>query len=264
MGLTKKILKNEISHFNPYKYVKNKVSGTQISKPPVFIVGCGHSGTTMLRHVLGMHPNIYAVPYESRVFFHSDLKVNIANNIWSIASVTNGKPRWLEKTPSHIHCLEKLYRFYPDSKVILLIRDGRDVAVSLNKRWGDFSRSVRRWVEDNRAGQNYWEHPKIKKILYEQLTTDYENQIKEICAFINEPFHSVLLEFARARTIKQQDDLETDLVKPREFRGKQIEKGLYNARGRWVVEMTPVQKGLFKQMAGEMLIEYGYAKDLDW
>ncbi len=35
---------------------------------PIFIVGCGRSGTTLLRQVLGKHKNIYSVPTESHLF----------------------------------------------------------------------------------------------------------------------------------------------------------------------------------------------------
>ena len=113
MGLTKKICNNEISHLDLPAFIKNRFSGIQILKPPVFIVGCAHSGTTMLRHVLGMHQNIYAVPYEGRIFFHSNIKIRIAAAIWSFTAISKGKTRWLEKTPSHIYQLDRIFHIYP-------------------------------------------------------------------------------------------------------------------------------------------------------
>jgi hypothetical protein len=35
---------------------------------PVFIVGCGHSGTTLLTAMLDSHPQMHAYPGESNVF----------------------------------------------------------------------------------------------------------------------------------------------------------------------------------------------------
>lgn len=265
VGLTKKILKNELSHFNLAAYFKNKLGGVRISKPPVFIVGCGHSGTTMLRHVLGMHPDIYAVPYEGRIFYHSSIKIRMADAIWSFTAVSNGKSRWLEKTPSHIYKLERIFKMYPDSRVLLLIRDGRDVAVSLNNRWGDFERSVQRWVNDNRAGEPYWNHPQVKKIIYEQLVVDYKTQIQSICEFISESVDGRILNFTNIKQIQDDDNKAFNHgAKPRDIREAQIDKGLYNPAGRWAEFMTNDQKIIFKQLAGQMLIEYGYTENQDW
>ena len=266
VGLTKKICNNEISHLDLPAFFKNRFSGIQILKPPVFIVGCGHSGTTMFRHVLGLHQNIYAVPYEGRIFFHSNIKIRIADAIWSFTAISKGKTRWLEKTPSHIYHLDRIFQIYPDSRVLLLIRDGRDVAVSLNRRWGDFGRSVRKWVEDNRAGEPYWGHPMVKKVLYEQLVSDFERQMKAVCTFIDEPFDNTLLSFSdRSSTAQLNDEISNQNgAKPKEFRDKQIAHGLYNANGRWIAEMTEEQREIFKRIAGDMLIEYGYAEDSSW
>jgi hypothetical protein len=35
---------------------------------PIFVVGCGHSGTTLMRRLLGMHKNLFAVPLETFMF----------------------------------------------------------------------------------------------------------------------------------------------------------------------------------------------------
>lgn len=266
MGLSKKLFENEISHFSLPAYLRQRRNGISVSAPPVFIVGCGHSGTTMLLHVLGMHPRLYAVPYESRMFLHSSFKIRMADMIWSMAAIAKGKTRWVEKTPTHIHCLEQILGSYPDAKILLLIRDGRNVAVSLRKRWGDFERSVKRWVEDNRAGEPYWNHPRVMRLNYEQLVADFERQIKAIFEFIGEPFDDRLLKFSKSEEQAPADNPEFDAegAKPRELRGMQIGRGLYRAEQRWMTQMTDVEKALFKKLAGQMLIEYGYASDLGW
>jgi hypothetical protein len=266
MGLSGKLVKNELSNLNLRGFVKNRLAGVRIAKPPVFIAGCGHSGTTMLRHLMGLHRNLYAPPYESRVFFHPAIKIRLAAAVWSFAAISNGKSRWVEKTPAHIYHLGGIFKCYPKAKVILLIRDGRDVSMSLNKRWGNFERSVQRWVEDNKAGEPYWTHPQVLKLNYEVLVADFENQMRAICAFIDEPFDESLLTFASEELSRDVSSagLTHDGPKVKELRDRQIQSGLYNAKGRWVKEMTEEQKTLFKKMAGEMLIEYGYAADMNW
>ena len=47
-----------------------------------------------------------------------------------------GASRWGECTPEHLLYIDKIKRDIPDAKVIHVIRDGRDVAVSLDRqRW---------------------------------------------------------------------------------------------------------------------------------
>ncbi len=47
-----------------------------------------------------------------------------------------GKNRWLEKTPEHIFEVKNLVKWFPDARFLHVIRDGRDVSLSLrNKGW---------------------------------------------------------------------------------------------------------------------------------
>lgn len=266
VGLSKKLLQNELTHFRLTYYLSQRRAGARISGPPVFIVGCGHSGTTMLRHVLNLHPNIYAVPYESRMFFHSSFKIRLADAVWSTTAVSLGKSRWVEKTPAHIHRLQRILQVYPDSRILLLIRDGRDVAISLRKRWGDFERSLQRWIDDNRAGEPYWDHPQVMRLGYEQLVADFERQIRSVCDFIGEPFNDNLLKFSEKMENEPSDVREGVLegAQPRELRDRQIGRGLYSDGQKWISQMTDSEKSRFKEMAGEMLIRYGYANNMDW
>ena len=47
------------------------------------------------------------------------------------------KPYWIDKTPGLLNHLGGLSKIYPGAKCIHIIRDGRDVAVSIvSQRWG--------------------------------------------------------------------------------------------------------------------------------
>lgn len=40
-----------------------------------------------------------------------------------------------DKSPQHTECLDEIYDIYPDAKIIHMVRDGRDVAVSAMNHW---------------------------------------------------------------------------------------------------------------------------------
>ena len=49
----------------------------------------------------------------------------------------HNKTRWGEKTPGHLEYIKTILSFYPHAKMIHIIRDPRDVALSLKKvPWG--------------------------------------------------------------------------------------------------------------------------------
>ena len=49
----------------------------------------------------------------------------------------NMKKRWIEKTPMHLMYLASILSFFPNAKLIRIVRDPRDVALSLQKvAWG--------------------------------------------------------------------------------------------------------------------------------
>jgi hypothetical protein len=268
MGLTTKIL----AHERPRQYLdylRNYISGVRISAPPIFIVGCGHSGTSVLLNILDMHPHIHAVPFESRVFLKSSWKIRLAKLFWNKNTIAAGKLRWAEKTPAHVHAIDRILSFYPDARILLIIRDGRDVAVSLRKRTGDFAAGVARWVEDNKAGEAYWENPQVFKLTYEELVSCFETVMPRICAFLDEPydasmrnFHQRRLELFRSTATTPPSSESGDFHN--QHRNWQINQQLFDGSGKWQREMNEEEKSAFKQQAGQMLIDYGYAQDLTW
>jgi hypothetical protein len=268
MGLTAKILRHE--KLRQYSgFLKHYLNGVRISAPPIFIVGCGHSGTSVLLKILDMHPNIYAVPFESRVFLKSGSKIRLARHFWNKNAIAAGKHRWAEKTPAHVHAIGRILAVYPGAKILLIIRDGRDVAISLRKRTGDFAAGVARWVADNQAGEAYWKHPQVFRLTYEELVGNFDAVMPKICEFLGEPYDASMRNFHQRRLDLFRSD--SSMPPPSEagehhnqHRNWQINQQLFNGSGKWLDEMSAGEKVLFKQKAGQMLIDYGYATDMAW
>ena len=67
----------------------------------------------------------------------------------------HGKPRWGDKTPHYVHHVDRLLGIWPQARVVILVRDGRDVALSLkrmpfgpNNAWA----AAQWWARGIRAG----------------------------------------------------------------------------------------------------------------
>lgn len=100
--------------------------------------------------------------------------------------------RWLEKTPQHISHLPKVWRVFPDARVIFVLRDPRDAISSRKPK--DTDSSLRRIMRINhhiRTWQNivkqYEAHnsdPRLTMIRYEDLVVAPEACIEKMAEHI--------------------------------------------------------------------------------
>lgn len=236
--------------------------------PPIFICGCGHSGTSLILAVLGSHSRIFAVPFETSFAFvdHGLQKRLLA--AFDRHTIADGKARWVEKTPRHIKAIKSLLDVAPDARVIIVLRDGRDVACSLRERTGNFAGGIKRWVDDNAGAEPFWKNPRVLVAKYEDFVERFEPSVRALTDFLGEPFEPGMLEFHKTeRKFYSQKVEKPDSSAGKDhdqFRNWQINQPLFDGRGRWQKEMSPDEKAQFKAAAGERLIRYGYAIGPDW
>ncbi len=142
--------------------------------PPFFLVGVPRSGTTLLRMLLDLHHNIYAGPESSWIggnYSFPEVSIrglynkmindktsplhtmeaipleyiksvfrDLVTKIISKQLRYENKQIWIEKTPDNIVQLPFLKELFPEMKVIHVIRDGRDVALStLKTKWAEIN-----------------------------------------------------------------------------------------------------------------------------
>lgn len=251
---------------NVLRYWRNKyVSGITIDAPPVFIVGCGHSGTTLLLAILDTHPRIYGIPYESNcVKAGRDRRFRKAQKKFNRLTITAGKRRWVEKTPLHIKRIGAILNFAPDARIILIIRDGRDVAYSIKKRTGSLERGIKRWCEDNRAGEEFWDSPNVHVVKYEDIISDFDSTIIGIMDFLGEKFDSRMKEFNTtkrqwySKSISKPND--SSGTNHEQYRNWQINQPIFDGRNKWK-ELTPEELSLINKTAGPMLAKLGYTRE---
>ncbi len=123
----------------------------------VFIVGSPRSGTSILEIILNTHPFIAAwyEPYylwetyfsclEDDIWREAHLEEKNKRRIrdeFEIFSSKSGKPIVLDKLPTHSFNIPIIRKIFPDAKWIHILRDGRDVTLSIKKKWEKRSRIV--------------------------------------------------------------------------------------------------------------------------
>lgn len=162
-----------------------------VQQAPFFIVGCGRSGTTLLRTMLHHHSQV-AIPLESLfiidylrapvppdpailrrlllrehelvewglAFTESDFDdcvtvQDFIDRAHTLYATQHNKTRWGQKTPRFVRYGELLKRTYPDAKFVDVQRDPRAVVSSLirsNVHRSNALYAARRWQQDVAAG----------------------------------------------------------------------------------------------------------------
>ena len=268
MGIRRKLLREEKPIRNTWAYLKGRKAGHTVHAPPIFVVGCGHSGTSILLRLLSAHSGIYGVSYESRIFFRSKWQQRLAFWLWNRNAIGRNKHRWVEKTPMHVQVIDRIFERFPDAKVVFMIRDGRDVTVSMRKRYGGFEQGLKRWLDDNRCGLDWVDDDRVMMVKYEDLVRDYAQVMPHICEFIGESFEEGLISYHEQPAFIFSRDVSHPGSAAgkdhQQFRNWQINQKLFDGSGKWKQEMTGEEKARFKQQALDLLIHLGYAEDGDW
>jgi hypothetical protein len=168
----------------------------------------------------------------------------------------HGKPRWGDKTPHYVHHVDHLLRLWPDARFVVLVRDGRDVALSLrrmpfgpNNAWA----AAQWWARGIRAGARAQaEHPDaVLTVRYEDLAERPAEQVRRVCDFLGLSYSDAMLELEHVDPARIVPDQAAWF--PTLFDGINT-----SAVGRWRREMGARDRRIFAALAGDELAQLGY------
>ncbi|MEL7005270.1 MAG: sulfotransferase, partial [Bacteroidota bacterium] len=201
------------------------------SVPLVYVVSpTQRSGTNFLSHIMGHHPDLQFpkgdnLPNEQCLYTYSDeLEAYVEKTVttWGkwiqggntqadrhskglMQSIGQGILRYfvsfiepdktlLFKTPDAGN-LKNILHLFPQAKVVILIRDGRDTMESFSKSWGGtgaFEKMCERWAQraqlildfkrqadESGLADNYYE------VRYDQLNDNTASEMEKIFKFLN-------------------------------------------------------------------------------
>lgn len=165
-----------------------------------------------------------------------------------------GKVRWGDKTPYYVMHIPKLLEWWPNAQIIHLIRDGRDVALSLFGRRHDFgvynaysaAKYWQQYVERGHELGNTLSPEQYFEMRYEDLLTNPEETMQKVCAFLAEEYSSNLFNI---QSVSVENAGKTPLV----YQPIKAENA-----GKWRTKMTSRQIRVFESAAGDTLLHFGY------
>ena len=269
-----------------------------------FFVGCGRSGTTMVRALFDAHPRL-SIPAESHFLvplatararyetdhgfavpaFVADLTAHPRFSLWNLSTadvsdvlrasppvdmtdafrrvyalvaLRAGKPLYGDKTPGYVLHLESLAALFPEARFIHVIRDGRDVALSLiEKGWArtvvDAALHWRLRVTRGRAVGRRLGPGRYREVRYEDLVRDPADTLRQLCPFVGIEFDDRMLQYHT-----NADQLMASTGHPEFHRGLTLPPtpGMRD----WRRDMDPDSIARFEAVAGRLLRGLGYER----
>jgi hypothetical protein len=134
---------------------------------------------------------------------HEPLLRDLIDAVFNLSSERSGKYSWGDKTPEYIRHIDRLHTVFPEAKFVHIIRDGRDVTLSLTRydyRMGELSENAKYWAEWVAAGiESGRRLPEdlYLEIAYEDLVVNAEPTLRKLCQFLTVPYDHRMLGFYR-------------------------------------------------------------------
>jgi Sulfotransferase family len=199
--------------------------GQRLLREPVFILSAARSGSTLLRSILGSHSQLYAPPeiplmhmkvraetkwiqtsLQELQLTPADLEYMLWDRVLADALGRSGKPTIVVKTPSNSLVWDKLAQCWPDSRFIFLLRHPAAATASLHASWHPewHPRETGALEETVAKGLRYMAKVEEARnalpghtIRYEDMTTEPERSIRDLCGFLRVPFEPTMLDYGQ-------------------------------------------------------------------
>ena len=163
----------------------------------------------------------------------------LVDKLCSMRRNDNAEGCWGEKTPWYLLELVLINKLFPKAKYIYIVRDGRDVALSLlKKEWGpnNLYSCAEYWRTLNKETPLLAElkaKGQLLELRYEDLLDKTEEYVAQFYEFLGEPYDSAKL---------------SPLIST-------VKGGNYN---KWKESLTSQQISLFDKVAANTLNRFGY------
>ncbi len=208
-------------------------------RSPIFLIGTGRSGTTLLRQILNAHPRIYLT---NEAFFYTYERMthrSVSGSEWlerffdtfsfawlriapdevravlpaslprervfeafraimKIKAAHQGKVRYGEKSPLDTANLGRIFRDFPEARVIYITRDPRATVVSYTRMpWGSSSLTLSSFACRQQLERTAPNFERIHELRLEDLLASPRSELSKILDFVGELWDDAVLDHIR-------------------------------------------------------------------
>ena len=180
--------------------------------------------------------------------------------VYTTCAVQNDATRWGDKTPIYARNLQGLHAIFPEAVIIHIVRDGRDVVCSLRSvEWftDDVIDCADRWRDSVNLAHTQGTScfgDRYTLIRYEDLVEDPTTVLHELCATLNLPYDSAMLQFHESADQYISADR-------RQWHARTTEKVNNAAIGRYRNELSHADLALAEAALGPSLTSFGYTPE---
>ena len=269
------------SYDNPRLYIKNivyRLPSTVSDLDIIFVVGAPRSGTTLLQSLLAAHSKLFSIEAETAMFSYQNIFdpkrrhfglsphqleglfgqskdiVDFFSKAVNLLSAKYNHKRFVEKTPQHVFYLRFIFKHFPKSKVIHIVRDGRDCYCSSKfhpnipqgKSVTSFAKYWKKCVKSAKLLQN---NANILTIKYEELVNSPQISLQEIMDFLGLKYEKDQLDqLVYGADVRSRLEPFSKLAKPIDA----------SSVGRYLLEMSDNECCNFERIARKELSHFGY------
>jgi hypothetical protein len=187
--------------------------------------------------------------------------VNCVNKVYAKKRGKNPKITG-DKNNYYINHLDEIDNFFPFSKILFIIRDGRDVACSYKKvnstnliskyrpvLHQDIKNIAVEWKKNADIVSNYLKMNSSVLIKYEDLLKNTQFELNKICCFLNIKFNRCMLNYY------ERNDEPLEFL---QWKKKTLQKPDVKNINKYKEELDKKDVEIFEEIAGEALKKFGY------
>lgn len=179
----------------------------------------------------------------------------------------SGKSLPCDQTPRNVFYIGEILALYPEARVVLMVRDPRDVLLSQKRKWKrrflgargiPMREALRAWVNYHpitisklwtssvSAGDRFEDDGRVLCVRFEDLLAHPETEVRRVCEFIGVSFSEDMLNVPRVGSSSGEDRPE--------------QRGIDNARsGGWRKGgLSSTEVFLCQKMTGAPMKRHGY------
>ncbi len=230
-------LKKMQEYFDEVHFERHRNTGIE-DDSPIFVTGMPRSGTTLIEQILASHPDVYGggerndipniVRELNRITNHPfPINMNLATAeilnekarryVTGIKSLAGSKQYFTDKAVSNIMYIGLIATMLPNAKIVYCSRDPRDQGLScFQKDFGDtqpYCYDLSDIGTVNRESGQLMDHwlrvlpDRIHPVRYEELVSDFENQVQSLLEYCGLPFDSRCLDFHQTKRLLNTQSL---------------------------------------------------------